>query len=125
MRSKFVGQLSRGVTMLPRYSADDVSNTGALLSVLEHDLCNAGRMASLMTSLESFRSITSMGSIEWPEDRWYAERTLSHPVLTAEPTGGIEMVTGRALIGWMWSEPRYPLPNLFSGSCSAVESDVI
>ena len=40
--SLFAGQLSRGVTPLPRYSLDDVSDAGGLLSVFEHDLCNAG-----------------------------------------------------------------------------------
>ena len=40
--SHFTGQLSRGVTPMPRYSLDDVSDAGALLSVFEHDLCNAG-----------------------------------------------------------------------------------
>ena len=36
------GELSGGVTEMPRYALDDLSDAGTLLSMLEHDLCNAG-----------------------------------------------------------------------------------
>ena len=48
------GELARGVTTLPRYSVDDVSDAGALLSMLEHDLCNAGGMAFADDTLGKF-----------------------------------------------------------------------
>lgn len=38
-------KLGRGVTAMPRYGLDEVSDARALLSVFEHDLCNAGGMA--------------------------------------------------------------------------------
>ena len=44
-RGHLAATLSRGVTAMPRYALDDVSDAGALLSMLEHDLCNAGGMA--------------------------------------------------------------------------------
>ena len=44
-RGESVGQLSRGVTALPKYSVDEVSDAAALLSMLENDLCNAGGKA--------------------------------------------------------------------------------
>ena len=55
LMKRFVGQLSRGVTAMPRYSLDDVSDAGALLSMLEHDLCNAGGMAFDDDTLGSFK----------------------------------------------------------------------
>ena len=44
-RGESAGQLSRGVTALPKYSVDEVSDAAALLSMLENDLCNAGGKA--------------------------------------------------------------------------------
>ncbi|MDE2981415.1 MAG: ATP-binding protein [Gemmatimonadota bacterium] len=38
---RLAGRLPRGVTPMPRYALDDVSDAGAMLSTLEHDLCNA------------------------------------------------------------------------------------
>ena len=45
LRSQSAGKISRGETMLPRYSLDNVRDASALLSRLEHDLCNAGGKA--------------------------------------------------------------------------------
>ena len=53
--SHFAGQLSRGVTTMPRYSLGDVSDAGALLSVFEHDLCNAGGHAFADDALGRFK----------------------------------------------------------------------
>ena len=50
----FTGQLSRGVTTMPRYPLDDVSDAGELLSVFEHDLCNAGGHAFADDALGRF-----------------------------------------------------------------------
>ena len=54
IRGHLAGELSRGVTTLPRYSVDDVSDAGALLSMLEHDLCNAGERAFADDTLGKF-----------------------------------------------------------------------
>lgn len=48
------GQLLRGVTTMPRYPLDDLSDAGALLSVFEHDLCNAGGHAFADDALGKF-----------------------------------------------------------------------
>ena len=54
IRGHLAGELSRGVTTLPRYSVDDVSDAGALLSMLEYDLCNAGGRAFADDTLGKF-----------------------------------------------------------------------
>ena len=51
---QFAEELARGVTAMPRYALDDVSDAGALLSMLEHDLCNAGGMAFADDKLGKF-----------------------------------------------------------------------
>ena len=51
---QFAGQLLRGVTTMPRYPLDDLSEVGALLSVFEHDLCNAGGHAFADDALGRF-----------------------------------------------------------------------
>ena len=53
-RRHFAGELSRGVTAMPRYALDDVSDAAALLSMFEHDLCNAGGMAFADDALGRF-----------------------------------------------------------------------
>ena len=53
-RGHLAGELSRGVTEMPRYALDDLSDAGALLSMLEHDLCNAGGMAFADDTLGRF-----------------------------------------------------------------------
>ena len=53
-RGHLAGELARGVTAMPRYALDDVSDAGALLSMLEHDLCNAGGMAFADDTLGKF-----------------------------------------------------------------------
>ena len=54
VRSQSAGQLSRCETRLPRYSLDDVSDAPALLSMFEHDLCNAGGIACADHTLGKF-----------------------------------------------------------------------
>ena len=54
-RANLPGTLSRGVAPMPRYPLDDVSDAGALLSILEHDLCNAAGMAFADDSLGTFQ----------------------------------------------------------------------
>ena len=44
-RGHSAGELSRGVTPMPRYALDAVADAPALLSSFEHDLCNAGGRA--------------------------------------------------------------------------------
>ena len=53
-RGHFAGELLGGVTQMPRYALDDLSDAGALLSMLEHDLCNAGGMAFADDNLGKF-----------------------------------------------------------------------
>ena len=48
------GELSRGVTAMPRYALDEVSDAAALLSTFEHDLCNAAGMAFANDTLGRF-----------------------------------------------------------------------
>ena len=64
--SYFTGQLSRGVTTMPRYSLDDVSDAGALLSVFEHDLCNAGGHAFADDALGRFEIQYDPATIQHP-----------------------------------------------------------
>ncbi len=52
--SRFGGQLPHGETRFPRYALDDVRNAPALLSMFEHDLCNAGGMAFADADLGKF-----------------------------------------------------------------------
>ena len=53
-RGHFAGELSRGVTPMPRYALDDVADAPALLSRFEHDLCNAGGTAFADDTLGEF-----------------------------------------------------------------------
>ena len=53
-RGHFAGELSRGVTPMPRYPLDDVTDAPALLSRFEHDLCNAGGTAFADDTLGQF-----------------------------------------------------------------------
>ena len=55
VRGHFAGELSRGVTQMPRYALDDVSDAGTLLSLLEQDLCNAGGTAFADDTLVTFQ----------------------------------------------------------------------
>ena len=42
-RLKYVaGKLERGLTTMPKYSLSEISEAGAILSIFERDLCNAG-----------------------------------------------------------------------------------
>lgn len=61
-RAHFGGELSRGVTPMPRYALDDVSDAPALLSRFEHDLCNAGGRAFADDTLGEFEIAYEQGS---------------------------------------------------------------
>ena len=61
VRNQAAGQLTHGVTAMPRYSLDEVSDAEALLSVLEHDLCNAAGRAFSDDDLGRFRICCKQG----------------------------------------------------------------
>ena len=57
----FAGELSRGVTPMPRYPLDDVAEAAALLSRFEHDLCNAAGKAFADDTLGKFEIAYEQG----------------------------------------------------------------
>ena len=57
----FAGELSRGVTPMPRYPLDDVAEAAALLSTFEHDLCNAAGKAFADDTLGKFEIAYEQG----------------------------------------------------------------
>ena len=61
-RAHSAGELSRGVTPMPRYALDDVADAPALLSRFEHDLCNAGGTAFADDTLGEFEIKYEQGS---------------------------------------------------------------